>query len=141
MALGVETLVLDAGDAASFLTAMLQGVQAQGDDRRTFVLVGAPDAADAAFQTQLIVLGLSPVGAVNDGIGDMMAHRRAPMTGGFQGAASRGELGPDCVGGKASSFENPLRTEESITGVRASAPLATPGRMIWMARAPTALTV
>ena len=80
MAFGVEALVLDAGDAAGFLAAMLQGVQAQGDDGRALVLIRAPDAADAAFQAKLVVLRLAPVLAVNDGIGDMVAHRRAPMT-------------------------------------------------------------
>ena len=79
---GVETLVLDAGDAAGFLAAMLQGVKAQSHDGGALVLVGAPDAADAAFQAKLVVLRLAPVFAVDDGIGDMVAHRGAPMTGG-----------------------------------------------------------
>ena len=52
MAFGVEALVLDAGDAAGFLAAMLKGVKTQGDDGRAFVLVRAPDAADAAFQAE-----------------------------------------------------------------------------------------
>ena len=82
VAFGVEALILDAGDAAGFLAAMLKGVKTQGDDGRAFVFVRAPDAADAAFQTELVILRLAPVLAVNDGIGDMVAHRGAPMTGG-----------------------------------------------------------
>jgi len=81
MALGVEAVVMDAGDAAGFLTTMLQGVQTQGHDGRRFVLGRPPDAADAALQAELIILRLAPVFAVNDGIGDMVAHRQAPMTG------------------------------------------------------------
>ncbi|MNC34730.1 hypothetical protein D3C75_831820 [compost metagenome] len=49
MALGVEAVVVDAGDAAGFLAAMLQGVQAQRHDRRGLVLGRAPDSADAAL--------------------------------------------------------------------------------------------
>ncbi|MNN43185.1 hypothetical protein D3C81_1574080 [compost metagenome] len=49
MALGIEAVVMDAGDAAGFLAAMLQGVQAQRHDRRGLVLGRAPDSADAAL--------------------------------------------------------------------------------------------
>ena len=59
----------------------LQGVQTERDDGGGLVLGRAPDAADAAFQPQLVILRLAPVFAVNDGIGDMVAHRQAPMTG------------------------------------------------------------
>src|SRR5690606_7896625 len=82
MPLGIEEFVVDAGDAAGFLAAMLQGVQAQGDDGRGFVFRRPPDPADAAFQTKLVVLRLTPMLTVNDGFGDMVAHRQAPMTGG-----------------------------------------------------------
>ncbi|MNX38270.1 hypothetical protein D3C86_686060 [compost metagenome] len=81
MALGIEAVVMDAGDAAGFLAAVLQGVQAEGHDGGGFVLGRAPDAADPALQPELVILWLAPVFAVNDGIGDMVAHRQAPMTG------------------------------------------------------------
>ncbi|MDD0124228.1 hypothetical protein PSZ46_23465, partial [Shigella flexneri] len=66
---------------AGFLAAMLQGVQAQRDDGGRLVLGRAPDAADAAFEAQLIIFRLTPMLTVNDGFGDMVAHRQAPMTG------------------------------------------------------------
>ena len=47
----------------------------------------------------------------------------------------RGEVGLDCVGGKASSSLKPLLTDELTTGVRASAPRPMPGSTVWMARA------
>ena len=41
-------------------------LKAEGDDARGLVLVGAPDAADAAFQTGMVVIRVSIVLPVND---------------------------------------------------------------------------
>mgnify|MGYP006894095296 CR=1 FL=1 len=60
-----------------FLVATpLKGVQAQRHDGGAFVGFRAPDPAHAALQPQLVVVGLAMVFAVNDGIGDHVAHRR-----------------------------------------------------------------
>ena len=44
------------------------------------VFVGTPDAADPALQAQGVVIGVAPMLAVDDRIGDQVAHRGAPMT-------------------------------------------------------------
>ena len=74
VALGVETGRFDAGDAARFLAAVLQGVQAQGDDGGGFVVRCAPDAAHAAFKAWPIVVRVSVMLPVNDGGGNDVGH-------------------------------------------------------------------
>ena len=55
-AMGVEAGAVEAGDAGGFLAAMLQGVQAQRGERRG---VGdVPDAEDAAFLVEFVVVGI-----------------------------------------------------------------------------------
>ena len=56
--------------------AVLQGVQTQGDDRGSFVPGGAPDAADATLQTQLVIVALALGPVVDNGIGKAVGHRR-----------------------------------------------------------------
>ena len=65
VALGVEALAIEGGDAAGFLTAMLQGVQAKRSDLGR--AGGVEDAEDAAFQPQPVV--------VAPGIGRFVVHR------------------------------------------------------------------
>ena len=78
VAFGVEAGVVDAGDAAGFLAAVLKGVQAKGDDGRSRILVGPPDAADAALKPWPVVVGVTVVFPVDDRVSDGMhgtAHR------------------------------------------------------------------
>jgi hypothetical protein len=71
VAFGVEALAVEGGDAAGFLAAMLQGVQAQGGDGRG--VADAEHAEHAALQAQGVVLGITPgrgreaVGRLADG--------------------------------------------------------------------------
>ena len=52
-ALGVELLAVVGDDAAGFLAAMLEGVQAERGERRRILV--AEDAEDAAFLAQPVV--------------------------------------------------------------------------------------
>tara|TARA_R110002124_G_scaffold117922_1_gene275053 strand:+ start:409 stop:597 length:189 start_codon:yes stop_codon:yes gene_type:complete len=54
---------------------MLQGVQAQGDNGGGPVRLGTPDATDAAFETRAVIVRIAMVVAMNDGIGNLVAHR------------------------------------------------------------------
>ena len=51
-AVGVEDAAVEGGDAGRFLAAMLERMQAQGDDGRG--ALRAPDAEDAAFLAQFV---------------------------------------------------------------------------------------
>jgi hypothetical protein len=53
VALGVEALAIEAGDAAGFLPAVLQGVQAHG--REAGRLWGVEDAENAALESGRVV--------------------------------------------------------------------------------------
>tara|TARA_R110000787_G_scaffold193149_2_gene304713 strand:+ start:1524 stop:1850 length:327 start_codon:yes stop_codon:yes gene_type:complete len=75
MAFGMETLLMDAGDAAGLLAAMLQGMQAQGDDGGGPVRLGPPDSANTAFEARTVIVGIAMVVTMDDGIGNLVAHR------------------------------------------------------------------
>jgi hypothetical protein len=75
VAFGVETVLVHTGDTAGFLAAMLQGVQAKGDNGGGPVRFGTPDATDAAFKTRSVIVRIAMVIAMDDGIGNLVAHR------------------------------------------------------------------
>ena len=53
--LGVKTMSIECGDAAGFLPAMLQGVQAEGDRA---CRIGCSEYAEhAALESQLVIVG------------------------------------------------------------------------------------
>ena len=100
MAFGMEMFLVHAGDAAGFLAAMLQGVQSEGDDGRRAVGFGPPDTTDSAFETGAIIIRIAMVIAMDDGIGNLVAHRDSDGPGSNQGAVPRGVC-PVWGGGKA----------------------------------------
>ena len=53
-AVGMEMLAVEAGDPGRFLAAMLERVEAERDEARG--IVGAPDAENAAFLAQFVVI-------------------------------------------------------------------------------------
>jgi hypothetical protein len=57
--LGVKPLAVEGGDAAGLLSAVLQGVQAQGGEGRG--LGGVEDAEDPAFQPGRVIVGSSQI--------------------------------------------------------------------------------
>ena len=50
----MEMLAIEASDARAFLAAVLQRMQAQGDEARR--ILGTPDTEDAALFAQLVVV-------------------------------------------------------------------------------------
>ena len=70
VALGVEALPVEGGDAASLLSAMLQGVQSERGQARG--LVDAIDPEHATFESERVVVGIAVGGGPGVGVG---AHR------------------------------------------------------------------